>query len=55
MHENMRLFEFPCGESSCMKEASKELEIRTIDAEYKMPLCSQHAARLARDARINSL
>jgi hypothetical protein len=53
MPREMREFNFPCGESSCMNEATEEFEIRTQDAEYKMPLCAIHAVRLARDARIN--
>lgn len=53
MPDNMRLFDFPCGEETCENTATMELELRTTDDTYKMPLCVKHANRLARDARIS--
>jgi|SRR5215471_6128469 len=53
--ENVRVFGFPCGENECMTLATKVLVIQTLDAQYEMPLCANHADRLAKDAHIDSL
>lgn len=51
---NIGLFDFPCGESNCWNKATMELQLTTLDDDYRLPLCSKHAKSLM-NARINSL
>ena len=49
MPKQMLAYHFPCGETNCSKEATQEFTILTLDAEYKMPICTKHAHYLLRD------
>ena len=46
MATEVRAFGFPCGETSCMDLATKELQLSTLEDYYQMPLCAKHAQRL---------
>ena len=49
----VQAFGFPCGETNCMNLANKELQITTLDDDYRLPLCPKHAQRLAQQIEKN--
>lgn len=49
----MTIYNFPCGETNCPKLGEMELEIRTLESEFKMAICTKHAKELSYDLHKN--